>query len=42
MCPTDEYAINDFMSDCRRQIIDVNTPPTIAIDIIGLISVLFI
>lgn len=42
MCPTDEYAISDFISDCRRQIMDVTTPPTIAIDIIGLISVLFI
>jgi len=42
MCPTDEYAIMDFMSDCRRQIIDVITPPTIAIDIIGFSNVLFI
>jgi hypothetical protein len=30
------------MSDCRKQIIDVTTPPTIATDIIGLINVLFI
>lgn len=29
------------MSDCRRQIIDVITPPTIATDIIGFINVLF-
>lgn len=41
ICPTDEYAIIDFISDCRRQIIDVTTPPTIAIAIIGLINVLF-
>lgn len=41
ICPTDEYAISDFISDCRKQIIDVITPPTIAIDIIGLINVLF-
>jgi hypothetical protein len=41
MWPTDEYAINDFMSDCRKQIIDVITPPTIAIAIIGFINVLF-
>jgi hypothetical protein len=39
--PTEEYAISDFMSDCRKQIIDVITPPTIATDIIGFISVLF-
>lgn len=30
------------MSDCRRQIIDVITPPTIAIDITGLTNNLFI
>ena len=30
------------MSDCRRQIIDVTTPPTIATAIIGFTSVLFI
>ncbi len=30
------------MSDWRRQIIDVITPPTIAIDMIGFINVLFI
>jgi len=30
------------MSDCRKQIIDVITPPIIAIDIIGLTSILFI
>jgi hypothetical protein len=41
MCPTDEYAIIDFISDCRRQIIDVITPPIIAIDIIGLTNILF-
>lgn len=41
MWPTDEYAIIDFISDCRRQIIDVTTPPTIAIAMIGLASVLF-
>ena len=41
ICPTDEYAIIDFISDCRKQIIDVSTPPTIAIDIIGLINILF-
>jgi len=29
------------MSDCRKQIIDVTTPPTIAIAIIGFTSVLF-
>ena len=42
MCPTDEYAIIDFMSDCRKQIIDVTTPPTIATAMIGLTNVLFI
>lgn len=41
MCPTDEYAIIDFMSDCRRQIIDVITPPIMAIDIIGFTNNLF-
>jgi hypothetical protein len=30
------------MSDCRKQIIDVITPPTIAIAIIGFINILFI
>lgn len=42
MCLTDEYAINDFKSDCRRQISDVNTPPTSAIDISGDRSLMFI
>lgn len=40
--PTDEYAIIDFISDCRKQIIDVITPPINAIDIIGFINILFI
>lgn len=40
--PTDEYAINDFISVCRRQIIEVITPPIIAIDTIGATSNLFI
>lgn len=42
MCPIDEYAIIDFISDCRRQINDVITPPTIAIDMMGLTNILFI
>jgi len=29
ICPTDEYAINDFKSGCRRQIMLVSTAPTI-------------
>jgi len=33
--PIDEYAINDFISDWRIQIIEVTTPPTKAIAIIG-------
>lgn len=41
ICPTDEYAIIDFISDCRKQIIEVITPPTIATEIIGFISSLF-
>lgn len=32
MWPIDEYAISDFISACRRQIIDVITPPIKAID----------
>ena len=42
ICLTDEYAINDFKSDCRKQISDVSTPPTSAIDINGDISLIFI
>ena len=42
MCLTDEYAISDFRSDCRRQISDVSTPPTSAIDIKGESSLIFI
>lgn len=41
MCPTDEYAIIDFISDCRRQIIEVITPPIIATEMIGFINNLF-
>ena len=35
MWPIEEYAINDFMSDCRKQIIDVITPPISAMEIIN-------
>jgi len=42
MWPIEEYAISDFMSDCRMQIIDVTTPPISAIDIIGAAHNLFI
>lgn len=42
ICLTDEYAISDFKSDWRRQIIDVSTPPTSAIDISGESSLIFI
>lgn len=38
---TDEYAISDFRSDWRRQISDVRTPPTSAIDSIGDSSLMF-
>lgn len=31
MCPTDEYAINDLISVCRKQIKLVITPPQMAI-----------
>lgn len=42
ICLTDEYAIRDFRSDCRKQINDVNTPPTSAVDISGDRSLMFI
>lgn len=41
ICPTDEYAIRDFMSVCRKQIIEVTTPPIIATETIGATSSLF-
>jgi len=30
ICPTDEYAIKDFRSICRKQITLVKTPPQTA------------
>jgi hypothetical protein len=42
ICLTDEYAINDLRSDCRRQIKDVSVPPISAIDISGDMSLIFI
>lgn len=42
MCPTEEYAISDFISDCRKQIMDVITPPIKAIVITGPNNILFI
>jgi hypothetical protein len=36
ICPTEEYAIKDFRSDCRKQIRLVETAPIKAIDEIRL------
>lgn len=41
MCPIDEYAINDFISDWRKQISDVITPPISEIEMIDGESSLF-